>query len=281
MWSEIPACSYSPKGEGGKCSDFVNSIFPDNSQYGYIMTVPAGSKMKDIEALKKAPTSALNKFNNAYLQFKITLVKGISLLNLDSIVKRFNNEANQPDELSETFKAAMELPKVKDMYDFAAEDDLPALEAIFTSMKRDTINSKSKYGETLLGLAAQNNSLSVVEFLCENGANIDDKDKTGFTPLHWAASKGHKEVVEYLFTSGANANIKGSNNYTPFLQAVYNGYNVVVKFLHEKGASSKVEEGTFLKWASEFSSSSQTTPPRNHLEIGTYLQGEGLLDTQD
>ena len=40
--------------------------------------------------------------------------------------------------------------------------------------------------------------LSVVQYLCEQGADKEASSHIGFTPLHWAAREGHLPVVQYL-----------------------------------------------------------------------------------
>lgn len=46
--------------------------------------------------------------------------------------------------------------------------------------------------------AASNGYLSVVEYLVDNGADVNKKDTAGNTALKWATEKSHHEVVEYL-----------------------------------------------------------------------------------
>uniref|UniRef100_A0A914QX34 Ankyrin repeat protein n=1 Tax=Panagrolaimus davidi TaxID=227884 RepID=A0A914QX34_9BILA len=50
--------------------------------------------------------------------------------------------------------------------------------------------------ETLLHIAAEKNSVSLIKFFLEKGANIDAKNGEGYTPLLTAAAHNNLEAVE-------------------------------------------------------------------------------------
>lgn len=52
--------------------------------------------------------------------------------------------------------------------------------------------------------AARNGHTEVVEYLLDQGAQIDAKGVFGATGLHWAAINGHRKMVELLITRGAS-----------------------------------------------------------------------------
>ena len=55
-----------------------------------------------------------------------------------------------------------------------------------------------------------------IQYLIENGANIEAKDCREETPLHLASSYGKTEVVKYLVSKGANKNAKNNDGKTPY-----------------------------------------------------------------
>lgn len=60
MWSELKACEWKER-EGGACKNFIDDIFPQQSQYGYIAEISTGTKMKAY--LKESP-----KKNTKYIE---------------------------------------------------------------------------------------------------------------------------------------------------------------------------------------------------------------------
>jgi ankyrin repeat protein len=67
-----------------------------------------------------------------------------------------------------------------------------------------TLKETDKTLSTLLHHASSANQLLVMQYLIDNGAELDAADKDGNTPLHVAASKGNAEAVHLLLDSGVN-----------------------------------------------------------------------------
>src|SRR5262249_28590757 len=119
--------------------------------------------------------------------------------------------------------------------------------------KNADVESKPISGQTPLWMAAKYNT--VVELLCDKGANVNPKDEYfGRTLLSWAAGEGREAVVELLLEKGANVNLKDNFDRTPLWWAAGNGHEAIVKLLFDKGANvnSKDKDGrTPLSWAAE------------------------------
>ena len=59
-------------------------------------------------------------------------------------------------------------------------------------------------GHTPLHVAAENNIYEILDFLIEEGADLDARTPAGETPLHIAAFWGKLKIVEILVTAGAD-----------------------------------------------------------------------------
>ena len=57
----------------------------------------------------------------------------------------------------------------------------------------------------------------MVELLTEKGLSVSAVNQLGLTPLHGAAYSGRKEVVEFLLENGANINGEDQEIDTPFV----------------------------------------------------------------
>lgn len=59
-----------------------------------------------------------------------------------------------------------------------------------------------------LMFAAANNRISCIDYLLDNGANIDQLDESGETAIYWAIDQDYPEAAEKLVQRGANLDIK-------------------------------------------------------------------------
>lgn len=66
-----------------------------------------------------------------------------------------------------------------------------------------------------LDMAVINGHEEVVEFLIQNGANVNATDFQGYTALHSAVKCGHKNIVRYLLDHKANVNATSKDGQTP------------------------------------------------------------------
>lgn len=114
--------------------------------------------------------------------------------------------------------------------------------------------SLNEFLETPLHMAVSSGRLDVVRFLVERGAHVDSLDGVLMTPLHWAAGGCNLEVVRFLVEKGANVNARNMYGATPLHWAAANGCLDVVRFLLEVGADPSLRNGdgkTPLDLASE------------------------------
>jgi ankyrin repeat protein len=90
-------------------------------------------------------------------------------------------------------------------------------------------------GWTLLHLSF--GSRELVEYLIENGADIEARSDSQWTPLHSQAYGGHLAGVELLLEHGAEIEAKHAYDMTPLISSVRWDRIDVAKLLVEKGAN--------------------------------------------
>lgn len=81
--------------------------------------------------------------------------------------------------------------------------------------------------------AAKANNVSLVQSLCEQGAQINTKNSFHMTPLHCAAEMGSAAVLDYLIKRGASVAERDIWGLTPLHRAVSCGHLKVVRALCE------------------------------------------------
>ena len=77
----------------------------------------------------------------------------------------------------------------------------------------DTYIAKDQ--QTALHLAAHHGSLKVLDYLIEQGANIDISDLNSNTPAHMAAIHHQGKALQLLCKSGDNRSLKNNDGLTP------------------------------------------------------------------
>uniref|UniRef100_H0XKA7 Poly [ADP-ribose] polymerase n=1 Tax=Otolemur garnettii TaxID=30611 RepID=H0XKA7_OTOGA len=126
-------------------------------------------------------------------------------------------------------------PAARELFEACRNGDVERVKRLVTPEKvnsRDTAGRKS----TPLHFAAGFGRKDVVEYLLQNGANVQARDDGGLIPLHNACSFGHAEVVNLLLRHGADPNARDNWNYTPLHEAAIKGKIDVCIVLLQHGA---------------------------------------------
>ena len=103
----------------------------------------------------------------------------------------------------------------------------------FCPLKPNDLNmiSQYKYNNTLLSTATKGGHYHIVQYLIDNGADINQGD---YPPLYLAVEGGHCDMVQYLLDHGADIN---QGDYPPLYLAAKEGYIDIFTLLLKRGAN--------------------------------------------
>ena len=124
-----------------------------------------------------------------------------------------------------------------ELYDAAEVGDLERV-TLLVEQGVDKNQVGGDYGDTALSAAAVNNHLAVVQYLVQQGADIDkgNTNGAGLAPLHYATARGHFEIIRYLLEQGADRDKSNCYCYTPLHIAAERGRLEIAKLLMLYGA---------------------------------------------
>ena len=118
----------------------------------------------------------------------------------------------------------------------AQNGDLNEVKRLF-ALNPGIINEKDREHDTAIMKACRNcNTVNVVAFLLENGANINDRDTIDQTPLIIAAFNGCTDIVRMLLDAGADIEHKNDQGENALISAAQEGHIDTVKLLLDAGA---------------------------------------------
>ena len=88
--------------------------------------------------------------------------------------------------------------------------------------------------------AAEENDVTTIKKLIQEGLNIEANDKRQRTALMIATHKQNNEAAKVLIDAGANVNALDDIHDSPFLYAGASGYTQIVSYCLQRGADFKV-----------------------------------------
>ncbi len=141
-------------------------------------------------------------------------------------------------------------------FNFARRDECENLKIMLQAGLN--INLKTHKGDTLLMLAAYNNSLACAKMLLQQGALVDEPNDRGQTPLAGVCFKGYIKMAKLLLDYGANPNAKNALGATPYTFAILFGRQQIAELL--------------LKY------SYASLPKKSSLAILRFIKGDWVLD---
>lgn len=85
--------------------------------------------------------------------------------------------------------------------------------------------------------AVKKGNLKQVEIILKNDPElINAADETGRTQLHWACRGVHIKIVEYLIENGADVNARDINDVTPLYSLSFRGQTDCIELVIRNGA---------------------------------------------
>ncbi|XP_065826130.1 transient receptor potential cation channel subfamily A member 1-like isoform X2 [Oscarella lobularis] len=112
----------------------------------------------------------------------------------------------------------------------AAEGDIETVHRIVLSYP-DAVYSTDVHGATALHHAASESALGVMDYLIQNGTDLNHQDEQGETPLHWSIAFEKPEAMELLLNRGAATDVKTTTWETALHTAVRMQSSHMVKIL--------------------------------------------------
>ncbi|MBU2625027.1 MAG: ankyrin repeat domain-containing protein [candidate division Zixibacteria bacterium] len=149
--------------------------------------------------------------------------------------------------VSVSFSAALSTTPDDDLIASAKTGDLAGVKNAIA--RGADVALADKDGATAMTWATINGHLPVVQYLAENGADVNGRDtQWGQTVLMYACWSGHIAIARYLVGQGADVNMKSTGGNTPLSVAFSHGHRSVALFLIDAGASPDVpgQDGEIL-----------------------------------
>jgi hypothetical protein len=120
-----------------------------------------------------------------------------------------------------------------------------SLQRVKSIVEEEDVDLNSQYkGLPFLVKAAgiwKDRGLPIVEFLLDNGADIEITDRFGRTALFVAARYGNLEVARLLIERGTNVNAVNKDGETPLFAAWVSEYPEIVELLIDNGAGPETQ----------------------------------------
>lgn len=121
---------------------------------------------------------------------------------------------------------------------FAAMRDRKEVAALLLSFGAD-LGADNREGNTAMHAAAAAGSRRTLEFLIEEGADVNRRNHNIQTPLHWAVEEWNtegSEIIKMLIEHGADINARDAGKVTPLGKAVARNKTHLVEILKKHRA---------------------------------------------
>jgi ankyrin repeat protein len=101
------------------------------------------------------------------------------------------------------------------------------------------IDALDSYQRTSLIWASIFNNTELLNWLIDNGANINHQDRNGFSALHFIGQEQNYDSAVILINRKAELELKDSNGNTPLMKAIFNSKKdyKIVELLIKSGSN--------------------------------------------
>ncbi len=113
------------------------------------------------------------------------------------------------------------------------EKEFDEFKTILASNK-DAVTCRDRMGRTLLIYAAAKKSLDFVQWLIDQGFDVNAKDDKGYQPIHFASKRKNLSMVKLLLDNGADINAQTDSGGTILHDFIYD--EEAREYLLSKGA---------------------------------------------
>ena len=97
------------------------------------------------------------------------------------------------------------------------------------------VNVREKDGQTPLHYAAYLNNINIAKLLIDSGADVNVQDEDGWAPLRWAVRAENFDLVKLLIENGADVNVQDKDGCAPLHSAAFWDSVDIIKLLIENG----------------------------------------------
>ncbi|XP_058459318.1 uncharacterized protein LOC131435441 [Malaya genurostris] len=139
------------------------------------------------------------------------------------------------------------------------------------------LNAKGNDGWTILHIAAQTNSIEMVEYITHEGSDIHATNDSGSKPIHIAAREGFKAATDFFLSKGLSVNERGASNQTLLHYAAMKGHSEVVIFLILRGAEINAKDISLNTPLHIATNNSCSDIVKLLLQHGAYFNGKNIL----
>ena len=124
----------------------------------------------------------------------------------------------------------------QEIIDAVKSNDLNTVKSIIEEDKNQ-VNTHDNRNCYAIHYACNIDSVDIVRYLVENGANINVQDVDGDIPISWALARGHKDIAKLLIEKGADLNISNNNGYTLLHWAAFSSDGEIAQLFIDKGVN--------------------------------------------
>ena len=144
-----------------------------------------------------------------------------------------------------------------DLYKAVNNSEIETLKLLLEDQKFDVNIPYSRFGDTLISLAASKGNAQMIQLLLDHGADINKKGCSGLTPLHRAITYGkNREAIDLLIKQGADIHARDNRHETALRKAVRQGDDQTIEQLLKNQAdiydTSEIQGNNSLHIAAEY-----------------------------
>ena len=123
------------------------------------------------------------------------------------------------------YQIIQNLQNTEALFFFIKDNNYPAFKELFEKNKFEP-DLKDLKGNSLLSLAVQSNSFSIVNYLLNAGSFVNTQNNSDNTPLHYALSVHNFEIADMLIQRGADEKLRNNMGRTPW-QCLDKGLSII------------------------------------------------------